>query len=111
MANARPPFTKTLGAMGAQTALVWLLVVVVLVWFGLMAWVFRRLRLRHSELFERLGRPALFHGDWTRSRWPFLRLVLTRGYAKFGDRALQVACDLMLGLLPIYVLIFVYLFY
>jgi hypothetical protein len=81
--------------------------VLVLVWLGLVAWVLRRLKARHVDVFDHLGRPGLILNNAIRNNWLFLRFLGSRAYAKLGDQQLRRACDSMLVFLGLYTILLV----
>lgn len=61
-----------------------------IVWLGLIGFLFRRLRLSHPDVFQRLGQPSFQSGAFRVIAWLYLR-----GHRKLGDGRLSALCDFM----------------
>src|SRR5262245_25330041 len=94
--DARPILFCALGAMIA-------------IWFALSAWVLRRLKSRHRETFDRLGRPSLIMNNSILNNLLVTRFLLMREYMILRDVGLQRVCDFMLLFFAAYVFIFCWL--
>src|SRR5271154_2611829 len=78
-----------------------------LIWFCLCWWTFRRLRTRHSALYESLGSPTLFQNNSPRIQVSFLIFLFGFSWRRLGDGAMIRACSSMVVLFAIYFASFV----
>jgi hypothetical protein len=78
-----------------------------LIWFCLCGWTFRRLRMRHSALYESLGSPTLFRNNSPRIQMSFLMFLLGFSWRRLGDGGLIRACASMVALFTTYLILFV----
>jgi hypothetical protein len=77
------------------------------VWFGLVFWFFRRLRLKHSGTWEAMGSPSLFWNNSPRSSWLFMKFLFTGAWKKLDDPALSAVAWMMLAFHAVYITGFV----
>jgi hypothetical protein len=82
------------------------LFVMVLIWFGLILWVFGRLRSRHPLVFESLGSPSLFWNNSPRNNFRFLRFLFSAESKGLEDRSLARVCIFMRFYLVAYTVLF-----
>src|ERR1043165_1795941 len=63
-----------------------------LIWFALVAWMFRRLRLQHPAAYAQIGAPSLFGNNSPRNALSFLKFLFSSAPRDLGDTAaLRVA--------------------
>jgi hypothetical protein len=83
------------------------LMVMVVVWFGLIIWLFRRLRTRHPDTYESMGSPTLLWNNSMRNNWLFFTFLVSAKHRELHDVALSRICVFMRIWLVAYVLLFV----
>lgn len=90
--------------MPSALAIAWFgsLVVLVLVWFGLISWLFRRLRLRHPAAYEAIGSPSLFWNNSPRHNWLLLKFLFGSEWKGLGDPRLAAVVRGMQLLFVVY---------
>jgi hypothetical protein len=74
------------------------------VWFALVFWFFRRLRLRHPAAYEAIGSPTLFWNNSMRNNWLFLKFLYTSSWRTLADPGLSFAARLMQVWTVVYIL-------
>jgi hypothetical protein len=77
-----------------------------LIWFCLCSWTFRRLRIRHAAIYETIGSPSLFWNNSPRNNFLFLKFLYRLNWRVSGDRTLVRVCWSMLVLSAIYFCLF-----
>ena len=77
------------------------------VWFGLIIWVFHRLRTRHPAVYDSIGAPTLFWNNSIRNNCLFLAFLFGSRPRELQDAALTRTCVVMRIWLVSYVLLFV----
>jgi hypothetical protein len=85
------------------------LFVTVLIWFGAVTWLFRRLRNDHPTTYESLGSPTLFWNNSPRNNWLFAKFLFGSQWKSLDDPGLNIACPLMRAFLCVYVVGFLIL--
>lgn len=83
-----------------------LLMAMVVVWFGLILWTFRRLRTKHPETYEAIGSPSLFWNNSMRNNWMFLKFLYGSEWLRLSDRPLSLVARMMQVLLVAYIVVF-----
>ncbi len=89
-----------------QIVLFCVLFAAVIFWLVMVVWLFRRLRLRHFEMFEAIGSPDLFTNNTPRTNWLFLKFLYGRQWKALDDGPLVVALHVMRWFAVIYVILF-----
>ena len=74
------------------------------IWLGVIAWTFRRLRLRHAATYEAIGSPDLFRNNTWRTNWLFLRFLFGGPWRALDDETLAVAIRVLRGMFVTYIL-------
>jgi hypothetical protein len=93
----------------AGIALFCTLFLMALIWFGLILWVFGRLRSRHPLVFESLGSPSLFWHSSPRNNLRFFRFLFSAEPSGLQDEKLARVCILMRYFFFVYTLLFLVL--
>lgn len=83
--------------------------------WGLISWLFRRLRENHTPTYEAIGSPTLFWNNSPRNNWLFLKFIFGARWQELDDSALTKVSRIvrvfsvvyMLGFLSLIVLFFV----
>ena len=89
---------------------VWaILLVMVLIWFGAVTWLFRRLRNHHQATYESLGSPTLFWNNSPRNNWLFAKFLFGSQWKLLDDPILNIVCPLMRVFLCVYLVAFLIL--
>ncbi|HEV3298548.1 MAG TPA: hypothetical protein VG055_02865 [Planctomycetaceae bacterium] len=89
---------------------VWaILLVMVLIWFGAVTWLFRRLRNHHQATYESLGSPTLFWNNSPRNNWLFAKFLFGSQWKLLDDPVLNIVCPLMRAFLCVYLVAFLIL--
>lgn len=88
-------------------ALLTVLAVMVLVWFGLCIWTFRRLEKSHPEKYIEIGRPSLVLRNNLENNWLFMKFMWRSDYLVLNDPLLTRICSVMKALLCAYGLLFI----
>lgn len=83
----------------------------VLIWFGLCIWTFRRLERNHPEKYSAIGRPSLFLRNSLENNWLFLKFLWRSEYSVLNDQALSRTCKLMKVFLAVYCVLFLGIFF
>jgi hypothetical protein len=78
----------------------------VLVWFVLISWLFRRLREHHASTYEAMGSPSLFWNNSMRNNWLFMKFLFGSQWRELGDPAVTNACRFMRVFLVAYLALF-----
>jgi hypothetical protein len=78
----------------------------VVIWFVLILWVFKRLRRRHPSVFESLGSPSLFWNNSPRNNFLFLRFLFGSEPRQLRDETLVRVCVFMRILIAAYLMLF-----
>jgi hypothetical protein len=86
-----------------------LLLVMVAIWFALILWLFKRLRLRHPSVFESLGSPSLFWNNSPRNNLRFLGFLFGSEPRQLQDQTIVRVCVFMRVFLAAYVILFIVL--
>jgi hypothetical protein len=86
-----------------------LFLAMVAIWFALILWLFRRLRLRHPSVFESLGSPSLFWNNSPRNNFRFLRFLVGSEPSQLQDQTLVRVCAFMRVFLAAYLVLFIVL--
>jgi hypothetical protein len=81
--------------------------VMVVVWFAVVTWLFRRLRNDHPATYESIGSPTLFWNNSPRNNWLFAKFLFGAQWKSLDDPALNIACHLMRAFLCVYLVGFV----
>jgi len=76
-------------------ALFWGLFTMAVAWVGLWLWLFRRLRIRHPDVYEAIGCPSLFHRNYRWNVWSILGFLYGSRWKGIGDFPLAVVMRLM----------------
>ena len=63
--------------------------VMVVVWFALILWLFRRLRVQHPATFEEIGSPSLIWNNTPRSNLLFVRFLFSSRPSRLNDAAIR----------------------
>jgi hypothetical protein len=84
------------------TSLFVVLMAMVVAWLGLVFWIFRRLRIRHSATYESIGSPSLFWNNSMRNNRLFLKFLFGPTRQHLGDRQLGVVVRVMQVILVTY---------
>lgn len=79
----------------------------VVVYFFLLAWMFRRLRVRHPAVYQRLGEPSLFWNNSLKNTWSFYRFLFSSEPRSLDDAAASTVVLLMRIWLVLYLALFV----
>lgn len=72
-----------------------MLSLMVIVWFGMCRWTFRRLETRHPGKYLQLERPSLFLRNNLKSNWLFMRFIWRSEYLLLNDPPLTRMCASM----------------
>jgi hypothetical protein len=83
------------------------LIPMVLAWFGLVWWLFRRLRLYHPATYETLGSPTLFWNNSPRLNMLFGRFLFGLQWRQLPDPLLARVCWVMVVLGFSYMTLFI----
>ena len=83
------------------------LFLMVIAWFVLVSWLFRRLRERHARIYEEMGSPTLFLNNSIRNNWLFMKFLWGGGWRALGDPQLTQACQVMQVFFVVYLVVFV----
>ena len=83
------------------------LAVMVLVWFGLCIWTFRRLERSHPGKYIEIGRPSLVLRNTFENNWLFMKFMWRSDYLVLNDPLLTRICSIMKALLCAYGLLFI----
>ena len=86
------------------------LFVMVIVWLGLVLWLFHRLRHRHAATYEAIGSPSLFWNNSMRNNWLFLKFLFQGQWQSLGDSQLAIVARFMQIFLVLYLVAFGALF-
>jgi hypothetical protein len=78
----------------------------VLAWFCLCSWTFRRLRTRHAAVYESIGSPSLFGNNTPRANILFAKFLFGFDWRASGDRALVSVCWSMVVFSTVYFCLF-----
>ena len=84
-----------------------ILMAMVLIWFGLCIWTFRRLEKAHPQKYLEMGKPSLFLRNNIENGWLFLKFLWRSEYMKLGDSRLAGICSFMKIFFVIYCVLFV----
>ena len=82
----------------------------VLVWFGLVIALFRRLRLSHTDKYREMGEPNLVTNNTPRTTIALLKFLFKREDRVLADTRLSRLIALMLAFFVCYSVAFLYLF-
>ena len=82
----------------------------VVVWLGLVLWVFHRLRIRHLATFEAIGSPSLIWNNSMRTNWLFLKFLFGPTWKQLGDQRLALVLNVMRVYIVAYLVGFAALF-
>lgn len=82
------------------------LMAMVLVWFGLCIWTFRRLENVHAQKYLEMGRPSFFLRNNIENNWLFLKFLCRSQYVGLNDHQLTRICKFMKIYLAVYCVIF-----
>ena len=78
----------------------------VLTWFALVAWLYRRLRMYHPETYESIGSPTLFWNNSPRNGWLLTKYTFRPIPTSAEDRALSRVLVVMKIFLVTYCVLF-----
>jgi hypothetical protein len=92
-----------------ESAIFAILIAMVATWFALIIWLFRRLRTRHTAVFESLGSPSLFWNNSMRNNWLFLKFLFSSAPHGLSDATLSRVCGFMQVFFAVYLALFVVL--
>lgn len=81
----------------------------VILWFGLCSWLFRRLERLHPEQYEALGRPPLVLRNNLENNGRFLRFLWSGQYAHLQVPLLGKVCRFMKVFFFVYLALFLLL--
>jgi hypothetical protein len=79
----------------------------VLGWFALLVWLFRRLRMRHAKLYERLGSPVMIWNTSMKTGWGLLRFIFSSQWRELDDAAIGFVVRFMRVYLIVYLALFI----
>ena len=77
----------------------------VVVWYVAMEWLLRRLRYRHSGIYESIGSPTSL-STGSLSNWLFLRFLFGVNDQTIDDPAVVAVCRFMRGFMILYLFLF-----
>src|SRR5687767_8541606 len=77
------------------------------VWLGLVAWTFRRLRVHHLATYEAIGSPSLFWNNSIRTNWLFFQFLFQGQWQTLGDSRLAVVARFMRIFIVVYTIGFI----
>jgi hypothetical protein len=83
-----------------------ILLTMVLVWFGLLARLFRTLRADHPATYERLGSPTLIYNNSLKNNWLLFRFLYRNEFNVLGDMSLGRFCRWLKIFLAGYLVLF-----
>ena len=81
--------------------------VMVLLWFTLVATLFRKLKSDHHDTYVQLGEPSLFWNNSIKNNFAFIGFLLGGKYKALNDRALTLQCTIMVWFFWLYLAIFI----
>jgi hypothetical protein len=82
------------------------LATMVVVWFVLASWLFRRLREQHASTYVEIGSPSLFWNNSMRNNWLFLKFLFGSKWRQLSDLAVSNVCRFMRVFIVVYFLLF-----
>ena len=71
-------------------------------WFFLCTRMFKILRTRHPDVYERMGSPSLIMNNTISSNLKFMKFLFTRRWTRMPDKGLCQLGDFMLAVFVIY---------
>ena len=80
---------------------------IAILWLVLVAWTFRRLRVRHTAAYEAIGSPSLIWNNSMRHNWLFAKFIVQGQWRLLGDPQLAVIIRTMQMLFVAYVTAFI----
>lgn len=83
------------------------LMAMAIIWFPLIVWVFRRLRIQHAAIYEELGSPTLIWNNSMRNQWLFFKFLFQGHWKSLGDQPLSKAAGFMRVWLVLYMVGFI----
>jgi hypothetical protein len=83
-----------------------ILLAMVMIWFGLILWLFRRLRTHHASTYEALGSPTLFWNNSPANNLRLLGFIFSAKTRELQDPAMFRICKFMRIFLVAYVVVF-----
>jgi hypothetical protein len=82
------------------------MLIMVLIWFVLIARLFHRLRDRHPVTYENFGSPSLFHNNSIKNNHLFLRFLCKNEFESLNDQSLLRMCRFARIYLGSYMILF-----
>jgi len=82
------------------------MLIMVVIWFVLIARLFKRLRVKHSVIYENLGSPSLFYNNSMKSNYLFLRFLCKNEFEVLNDPPLVKLCRFARIYLAAYLILF-----
>lgn len=96
--------------MDRLLTLFWILMGMVIIWFGMVTALFQRLKSKHSEKYRAMGEPHLIQNNTMRTGLAPFKFLFKREHRSLNDRPLSLLGDFMLVFFIIYVALFICLF-
>lgn len=87
------------------------LMAMVLIWFLMVATLFKRLRAKHPETYKEMGEPSLFWNNSMKTNWAMLEFLRKRRHKGLNDKSLSLLSDFMLVFLAVYMALFLGMFF
>ena len=82
------------------------LMAMAVIWFAALAWMFRRLRIRHPTTYESIGSPSLVWNGSMRNSYLFLKFLWSRRIWELNDSTVAHVAVFMRLWLVVYFAIF-----
>ena len=73
-----------------------------IMWLILIAWTFRRLRVRHVATYDAIGSPSLFWNNSLRNNWLFIKFLFQQQWQRLVDPELAAVARFMQILFVVY---------
>ncbi len=82
----------------------------VLIWFALVIFLYKRLKILHLEKYKEMGEPSLFWNNSMKTGWATIKFLFKREHKDMNDNLLSYLCDFMLVFFALYSALFIGLF-
>ncbi len=96
--------------MNQAPTLFWLLMAMVLIWFGMITVLFQRLKSKHAEKYREMGEPHLLWNNTLKTGWSTCKFLFRREHKNLDDKPMSLLSDFMLLFVIAYTILFIDLF-
>lgn len=96
--------------MNPTPILFWILMAMVIAWFGMITALFQRLESKHPEKYKEMGEPHLIRNNTIKTNWTTLRFLCMREHKNLHDTPLSLLSDFMLAFFIVYMILLIDLF-